>query len=419
MTFTNLNAQSLLNALPAGVVVHGPDTRVLYANPMAMKILRLTQEQMVGKSAMNPLWKFVDRFKRPLPVDAYPVNLVLTGSAVADYVVGVMDGSSTHVTWVMVNAYAEQNASGGIEQVIVSFVDISQTHNDIPFDAIVELASDIIIVTKANPQAPDIVYVNQAFTQLTGYTAAEVIGKTPRFLQRAETDPHARVRIREALSKGQAIQETILNFHKNGERYWLDMHIVPLFNQRGELAYFAAIERDVTLLKEKELNLMELAEHDPLTGLLNRRGFTDVCSKRFANSNTAPPASVIAMMDLDFFKKINDTHGHEAGDLALQHFSGLIRSSFRASDVTARIGGEEFVVLLSGIEEAEGVRILNQFREKVADAALTLEDGTLLHLTVSIGLTTRLPGEDPDMLKRADLAMYEAKHSGRNRVVAL
>lgn len=101
---------------------------------------------------------------------------------------------------------------------------------------------------------------------------------------------------------GQAIQEIILNFHKNGDRYWLAMHIVALFNQRGELTYFAAIERDATSLKEKELNLVELAEHDPLAGLLNRRGFTDICNKVFANSTETPTAFVVAMLDIDSFE---------------------------------------------------------------------------------------------------------------------
>lgn len=415
-----LDAASLLNALPAGVVVHGSDTRILYANPMALKILRMSQGQILGKNALDSQWKFVDRFKSPLPVEAYPVNWVLAHkAAIADCVVGVMDSSSTRVTWVTVNAYPERSAEGDIERVIVSFVDISQTHNEIPFDSIVELANDVIVITDANPLEPAIVYVNQAFSRLTGYTAAEAMGQNPRFLQRTETDPLTRARIREALSNGQAIQETILNFHKNGDRYWLDMNIVPLFNQRGELTYFAAIERDVTALKENELHLLARAEHDPLTGLLNRRGFTDICDKVFAQSDATSTAFVIAMLDIDFFKKINDAHGHDAGDLALQHFSGLVRSGFRSSDVAARFGGEEFVVLLHGIDENKGIRILNQFREKVAATTLQLTDGTVLQLTVSIGLTTRLSGDDPDMLKRADMAMYEAKRLGRNRVVSL
>lgn len=419
MISTYLDAASLLEALPVGVVVHGVDTRVLYANPMALNILRLTQEQIIGKTAMDPHWRFVDRFKSPLPLDAYPVSLVLASETpLIGYVAGIMDGSSTRVTWVMANAYPERNASGLVERVVVTFVDISQTYNEIPFDSIIELANDVIVITTADPLEPEIVYVNQAFSQLTGYTAAEVMGKTPRFLQRTETDAQTRARIRDALSNGQAIQETILNFHKNGERYWLDMNIVPLFNQRGELTYFAAIERNVTTLKEKELNLVELAEHDPLTGLLNRRGFTDICKNFFANASS-PSVFIVAMLDIDFFKKINDTYGHVAGDHALQHFAGLVRAGFRASDVAARFGGEEFVVLLHGIDEAEGVRILNQFREKVAASALSIENGTVLHLTVSIGMTMYRAGDDPDMLKRADLAMYEAKRLGRNRVVAL
>lgn len=422
MNISLLDAAALLQGLPTGVVVHGPDTHIQYANLKALSILRLTPDQILGKNALDPYWRFVDRFKKPLPVSAYPVNIAIaTDAPVNDYVIGVVDGSTEDVTWVIVNAYRECNALGDVERVIVSFADISREQVDIPFRDVVELAADVVIITKADSGNHAIVYVNQAFTSLTGFAANEVMGKTPTILQREETDPATRQRIRAALANGEPIQETILNFHKDGGRYWLDMKIVPLFGPHGELSYFAAIERDVTALKEKEQALVELAERDSLTGLLNRRGFTDLAENLVTSALRDATALTLAMLDIDFFKSINDTYGHDVGDAALGHFARLIRSSFRASDIVARVGGEEFVVLLTRVDATDCLRVLDQFREKVASTGLPLDDGKVLNMTVSIGVTAlnSTDKEVNELLKRSDMAMYEAKRSGRNKLISI
>lgn len=422
MNISLLDATALLRGLPAGVVVHGADTHIQFANPKALSILRLSEDQILGKTALDPYWKFVDRFKKPLPVSAYPVNIAIASDApVNDYVIGVVDGSTEDVTWVIVNAYRECNALGDVERVIVSFADISREQDDIPFRDVVQLADDVVIITKADPENPAIVYVNQAFTTLTGYAQNEVIGKTPSILQRDETDPLTRQRIREALTKGEPIRETILNFHKDGGRYWLDMNIVPLFGPHGELSYFAAVERDVTALKEKEAVLVNLAKRDALTGLLNRRGFMDISENMVTSALRDTTAMSLAMLDIDLFKTINDTHGHEAGDAALCHFAKLIQSSFRANDVVARVGGEEFVVVLVGVDVTGCLRVLEQFREKVASTGFLLQNGTTLKMTVSIGVTAlnSTDKEVNELLKRSDMAMYEAKRSGRNKLISI
>lgn len=422
MDISTLDAASLLRSLPAGVVVHSPDTRFLYANPKALKILRLSEDQILGKTAMDPYWKFVDTHKRPLPLDAYPVNLALASDTpVSDYVLGVVDSSSDAVTWVMVNACKDSNAQGEVERVIVSFIDISEERNDIPFREIVELANDVIVITEANPDRPVIVYVNKAFSRLTGFSAEEVRGKTPSILQGEGTDAATRERIRAALARGTPIQETILNYHKHGGQYWLDMNIVPLYSPNGELSYFAAVERDVTALKERELTLVDQAEKDSLTGLLNRRGFTQLSTQLVVKALDESSELSLGMLDIDFFKKINDTHGHDVGDAALRHFAGLIQSNFRASDVVGRVGGEEFVVLLTGVDAVNCQRVLDQFREKVSTSALTLDSGASLTMTVSIGMTALKPTDRDvsELLKRSDLALYEAKRSGRNRLISL
>jgi PAS domain S-box-containing protein len=145
----------------------------------------------------------------------------------------------------------------------------------IPFSQIVETANDIIIVTTPElaPPGPVITYVNAAFTRLTGYSAAEAIGLTPRILQGPGTSRATLDRIKAELQAGRPAHEKILNFGKSGAPYWLDLHIVALRNPQGAITHFAAIERDVTMDKRRLDELEHLADRDTLTGIPNRRAF--------------------------------------------------------------------------------------------------------------------------------------------------
>ena len=306
MEIKNIDPIKLIESLQEGVVVHSKTTEVRYANPRALEILRLTKKQVEGKDAFDPQWRFIDSENKLLPHQDYPVNRVLTEKQPINNIeIGICDSSTDQVTWVLCNAYPQLDDNGDVEEVVVSFLDITNKKTDIPFEAIVANANDIIVVTEASPiegNGPRIVYTNHAFSDLSGYTAEEAIGKTPRILQGEGSSIETRNRIREALAKKESIQERILNYSKSGSPYWLDMNIFPLENALGEVAYFAAVQRDISEQVAKESELKDIAQKDPLTDLLNRRGFYSAAKKRLALQPANTKAS-LAIIDIDYFKK--------------------------------------------------------------------------------------------------------------------
>ena len=302
-------------------------------------------------------------------------------------------------------------------------MDISHEKKDIPYEDIVAFASDAIIVTEATPltiDGPRIVYVNHAFTDIAGYTPDEVLGKTPRILQGEQTDQATKDRISEALKKGEPCREEILNYSKGGQPYWLDLNIVPLHNALGELTYFAAIERDISQQKQQELVLKDLAESDPLTHLKNRRGFAELAQTVMSNAQREQKPVTLALVDIDHFKTVNDTHGHDIGDEALIFLSLLMKASFRTGDVIARFGGEEFAILLS-TDKVSAEKVLEQFRLLIETSPVPIKGYEDIHFTISIGYSEKTSDRDNlnRMIKRADKALYQAKNTGRNRICSL
>jgi diguanylate cyclase (GGDEF)-like protein len=161
--------------------------------------------------------------------------------------------------------------------------------------------------------------------------------------------------------------------------------------------------------------LRHAAAHDPLTQVLNRGGFMARAADELAACRTA----AMLMMDIDFFKKVNDTHGHAAGDEVLTRFAGVAAACLRGGDVLGRLGGEEFAVLLPGCGVEDARAIAQRICDAFAAQPVELAGGARLHATVSIGLACREGGQAPvdALLSTADAALYRAKHDGRNRVV--
>ncbi|HAT8125953.1 PAS domain-containing protein [Legionella pneumophila serogroup 1] len=164
---------------------------------------------------------------------------------------------------------------------------------------LLDSTSDVVLITDNNIDNPIIQYVNKAFENLTGFTKEEAIGQTPRILQGSNTDKNTLRRIKRSLVLKKPVRVELLNYTKDGREYWLDFSVVPLFDDKGEVSYFGAIERDITQQKISQNNLYELANKDHLTGAINRNRFYDVAAVSFANHLRSNLNFAIMVIDVD------------------------------------------------------------------------------------------------------------------------
>ncbi len=288
------------------------------------------------------------------------------------------------------------------------------------FQTLIQTTTDVVLVTDATPYdagGPRIVYVNPAFEQLMGYRAEEVLGQSPRMFNGPDTDRHTRYRIRKAVREGKAIRTEILKYCKDGQTRWLDMNMVPLHDAAGRVTNFACTERDLTRYKKIERQLANMALFDALTGTLNRSAFYQHAEKEFTRSKRYyRPLSVI-MLDIDHFKRVNDQYGHHGGDQVLQIFAEACQEVIRSTDVMGRVGGEEFALLLPDTPIKSAFNLAERLRERINKYPY-LAGEMLIDVTASLGVA-ELHSDDVDfkaLLQRADEALYEAKHAGRNQV---
>lgn len=171
-------------------------------------------------------------------------------------------------------------------------------------------------------------------------------------------------------------------------------------------------------LEQESLNWHQAAMTDPLTGLLNRRGFLDHADWQLRRAALDRNPIALMVIDIDHFKQINDRHGHDIGDIVLQEMARRLKNHLRSSDASARLGGEEFCALLTGIHREGAIAVADRFRQTLAEVPVQTAQGPVA-ITVSIGLSISLEGRMgvKDLLQDADQALYQAKRSGRNRVI--
>ena len=290
------------------------------------------------------------------------------------------------------------------------------------FSAIVQHAKDVVIVTKAFPiddLGPEIIYVNDAFTETTGYSAEEVIGKTPRIFQKEGTDKEELSKIREALEKKEPVRVTLRNFSKTGKEYWVDISILPLRDTEGKVTHFASIQRDITEYKKLEQDLQILCRTDPLTTAANRRAFNEILSQEFSRFKRSQREYALIMIDLDHFKSINDQHGHSVGDQVLIEVTERCKDNIRVHDILARLGGEEFCILLPYTESKQAKKVAERLREKIEIKPIIV-DGLRVKVTISVGISLVSSGDEDghQAMERADQKLFQAKESGRNQICA-
>jgi diguanylate cyclase (GGDEF)-like protein/PAS domain S-box-containing protein len=328
-----------------------------------------------------------------------------------------------------VHQRGELSSGGAGERVIAGTVqDCTQQHQSQAalklLDACVARVSDIVMITEANPieePGPPIVFVNQAFESTTGYAIREVLGRSPRFLQGPKTQRAELDKVRRALQQNEHVLVELINYRKDGSEFWVELDVDPVFNG-NQVTHFVSIQRDISERKANELKFEQLAFFDSLTLLPNRRLLMDRLDHAIKQAARNGRWGALLFLDLDNFKSINDTLGHDKGDWLLIHVAHRLSKVIRASNTVARLGGDEFVILLEdlGHHRIEGAAKAEKVAEKVAECLQAPFDiaGYEHACTASVGVTLFSSLEDncEELLKRADVAMYQAKTAGRNTI---
>ncbi|MFT5533805.1 MAG: diguanylate cyclase (GGDEF)-like protein/PAS domain S-box-containing protein [Burkholderiaceae bacterium] len=262
--------------------------------------------------------------------------------------------------------------------------------------------------------------INWAFTEITGYRPADILGKTPSILKSGRHDAAFFAAMQDSILRDGSWRGELWNRRKNGELYPAWMSITGVRDSHGEITHYVSSQSDISLRKAAEEKISHLAFFDSLTELPNRRLLMDRLRGAIATSLRSGQDGALMFVDLDNFKLLNDTLGHDKGDLLLQQVARRLSACVRDSDTVARIGGDEFIVLLEQLSEHSATAAIQteSIGEKIL-AALNQPydlDGRLHHSTPSIGMTLfgDKKGNETELLKRADLAMYQAKAAGRN-----
>jgi len=276
----------------------------------------------------------------------------------------------------------------------------------------VEQSPVSIIVTDAQGV---IEYANPKFCQTTGYTLEEVLGQTPRILKSGCLGEEFYRELWRTILAGEEWHGVFHNRTKGGELLWELGSISPIRDDAGVVTHFVSVKEDFTEIKRMQDQMDHLAHHDQLTGLPNRTLFYDRLQQALVLARRREQQLALFYLDLDGFKAVNDRHGHEEGDHLLKMVAQRLASCVRESDTVARMGGDEFTVLLLDPAGAEAA-------QRVACVILELLSRPFVHegitstLGVSIGISFYpQDGEDPDqLLFRADAAMYQVKNGSKN-----
>lgn len=310
-------------------------------------------------------------------------------------------------------------------------------------ESVVVNANDAVLITEAEPidlPGPRIVYCNAAFTRTTGYDEKDVLGLTPRILQAPTTDRNALDRLHLALTRWEPIEIELYNRHKNGTGFWVELSIAPVANENGWYTHWVSVQRDISDRKHAEENAVrariaeaenvvleeEIKErrsveaqlsfaafHDNLTGLSNRAYFMGVLARALAQIASSSSFRIaLLFLDLDRFKLVNDSMGHRAGDLLLMEVAHRLRSCIRPQDTLARIGGDEFAILVETTADAsDAIAITERINQAMRQPIWLGLQEIFPSCSVGVVQVTTDYQSSEDLMRDADIAMYRAKRN--------
>jgi len=305
----------------------------------------------------------------------------------------------------------------GLCGISTDITDRKQTESSLRVAAAAFESQESMLITDANKV---ILRVNQSFTEISGYSAEEMVGRTPSMLSSDRHDADFYAAMWASIDSTGTWQGEIWDRRKNGEVYPTWLTITAVKDSEGNVTNYVGTHTDITERKAAEAQIRNLAFYDPLTQLPNRRLLIDRLQQALASSARSGREGALLFIDLDHFKTLNDTLGHDHGDLLLKEVALRLATCVREGDTVARLGGDEFVVMLEDLSEnaSEAASQTEMVGDKILAALCRPYDlhGHDYRSSSSIGITLFDAPQNSieDLMKRADLAMYQAKAAGRN-----
>jgi diguanylate cyclase (GGDEF)-like protein/PAS domain S-box-containing protein len=333
-------------------------------------------------------------------------NLKTLGNYTLEYRITDREG---RLKWLLESAETEYDAEGNYKRVVGVIQDISaQKRNEEQLRTMAHAVFESSNIVYSLDLKAKVVDCNPAFEECTGYSREEVLGQSGTILNMPDTPRALYWGLWRQLLSGQEWRGETENKRRSGEPYWAKTVITPVRNTHGEIISYLCVQEDITEKKQQEAMLRHQAYHDGLTGLPNRLQVQEQLSNLLDKHE---PVSLL-FIDLDGFKHVNDSMGHQVGDGLLQRVAKRLQATVRNADMLARLGGDEFVVVLESNSQAEltAERILKVLSHPFEVA------GRIMHLGASIGIVSAPDdGDSADVLMRnADAAMYHAKSNGKN-----
>jgi diguanylate cyclase (GGDEF)-like protein/PAS domain S-box-containing protein len=414
VTRSEARYRHLINRMKALVVEHTPTGEILYTNQAITLITGFSAEELCGCNWLAwvlPVHESTcqDQLRQQF-IDSNELIDFRTSIRTAD-------GSRKVISWNSANVL---NVDSLVERIICFGVDITKhvrAEQELSIAGIAFESQEGMIVTDAKGT---ILRVNNAFTSITGYTAEEVIGKNPRILKSGRQSADFYASMWAVINNNGTWSGEVWNLRKNGECYPERLSITAVIGSDGIVSHYVGTLADITMSKAAAEKIKHLAFYDPLTDLPNRLLLRDRLKLALVSSRRSGRKGALLFIDMDDFKTLNDSFGHDIGDLLLQQIARRLESCVREGDTVARLGGDEFVVMLEDLNEQAfeavtqteliGNKILVAFNQPYQLAM------HYYHCTPSIGaiLFTDHGHSVDELIKQADIAMYQAKAAGRN-----
>lgn len=300
----------------------------------------------------------------------------------------------------------------GVQGILEDFTDNKKAQDQLQtYYHVIEHSPVAVLISD---DKGNIEYINPKYIELTGYTPDDVIGNNASMLygkDRAAEDYYKELLA--VVSAGNVWRKEVFNERKNGEGYWENISVSPVLDENGLIYHFVVLKEDITKRREESDRAKYLAYHDSLTGLSNRSLFYDRLMIAVANAARYQSRLAVMFLDLDGFKEINDTYGHDTGDEVLKAVAGQLKTIMRTGDTLARMGGDEFTLIVPEFEDVMDVKFVAEKILKSMQQPLTAKK---LVVTPSIGIAfyPQHGTNHEALLSNADKAMYQAKKMGKN-----